>query len=152
MKTETRKNACFFYFPRRLDALIGLSFPFASETCACTCVARLQFPCFHFVAGSGNAEQNQPLSCSSVRPHPVQASMISAQEPPLKVHPAALINVHFFPFLVVSHTNMFSSPLNCHKNTAPISLKYHDAANKYRIDLPDGGKDHTRVHRDRQNF
>ena len=113
-KNEKMKKIffCGRYLPRRLDALIGFNFAFASEAVFCTWVARLQLPFFHFMEGSGNAAQNQPPSCCSLRLQPLQASMISAQDPPLKEQPFAVMNVHFLPFRVVSHTNMFNTPLD----------------------------------------
>jgi hypothetical protein len=76
-------QATYYLFPR-FDALSGLIF-FADSTVVAvfTWVARLQFPLFHFAEGSGQAEQNQPVSNSLLRPHPWQASTITWHFPPL---------------------------------------------------------------------
>lgn len=93
-----------YLFPR-LDALIGFSFVFFAEEVEATWVARLQFPFFHFDAGSGHAVQNQPDAYSELRLQPSQPSTISWQIPPLKEHPFAVIKGHSIPSLTVVQTN-----------------------------------------------
>jgi hypothetical protein len=66
-----------------LDALIGLTFAFFPTTIEETCVARLQFPFFHFTEGSGQALQYQPEENSSLRLQPSHCSTITWQIPPL---------------------------------------------------------------------
>jgi hypothetical protein len=49
------------YFWLRLDAFKGFNLAFSSLTVRVMWVARLQLPYFHLVAGSGAAEQYQPV-------------------------------------------------------------------------------------------
>jgi len=66
-----------------LDAFKGLTLAFAVTTFETTCVAKLQFPRFHFMAGSGHELQYQPDSFWVARPHPWQDSITSWHDPPL---------------------------------------------------------------------
>jgi len=70
------------YLLPRLDALSGFTFLVVVVVVA-TWVAKLQFPAFHFRAGSGQAEQNQPAEYSVPRLQPLHFSTISWQIPPL---------------------------------------------------------------------
>ena len=67
----------------RLDALSGLSFAFAEEIAAEMWDARLQFPFFHLMEGSGHAVQYQAVEASKARLQPLHCSTISWQIPPL---------------------------------------------------------------------
>jgi hypothetical protein len=67
----------------RFDAFNGLTLAFAAAAAATTCVARLQFPRFHLIPGSGHELQYQPDSIWVARSQPWQVSTISWQKPPL---------------------------------------------------------------------
>jgi len=60
----------------RLAALSGLILVWTEPTVLVTCVARLQFPFFHLIEGSGHAVQYQPDANSPPRLHPLHCSTI----------------------------------------------------------------------------
>jgi len=64
------------YLRALLEALSGLILVFAAVVAVLTCDAMLQLPFFHFVAGSGQAVQNQPDENSEPRLHPWHCSTI----------------------------------------------------------------------------
>lgn len=91
------------YFLERLEAFNGLIFWAVSAMLELTCVARLQFPFFHLVVGSGQAAQYHPEAISRVRLHPLHCSTISRQTPPLYPQPLAVMKAHSMPLRTVVH-------------------------------------------------
>jgi hypothetical protein len=73
-------RATNIYRPPLLDALIGLTLAWAAAV-ATICVAKLQLPLFHLIAGSGQDVQYQPDSIWVARPHPWHEAVISWHSP-----------------------------------------------------------------------
>ena len=90
-----------FFLLARLDALSGLIFAWAAAVAAVIWVAKLQFPFFHFMAGSGVAVQYQLDENSVLRSHPSHCSTTSWQAPSLYEQPFAVIKGHSTPSLTV---------------------------------------------------
>jgi hypothetical protein len=88
----------------RFDALSGLILVADVETLVVTWDARLQFPCSHFDAGSGQAVQYHAEENSALRLHPPHCSTVVWQTPPLNEHPLGVIKRHSIPFLTVVQT------------------------------------------------
>ena len=84
-----------------LDAFNGLILAFAFLGSAVIWEARLQFPFFHFIEGSGQAVQYQPDDSSALRLQPSHFSMTSWQIPFLYEQPFAVIKRHSTPSLIV---------------------------------------------------
>jgi hypothetical protein len=91
------------YFLERFEAFNGLIFWAVSAMLELTWVARLQFPFFHLVVGSGQAVQYHPEAISRVRLHPLHCSTISRQTPPLYPQPLAVMKAHSMPLRTVVH-------------------------------------------------
>jgi len=85
----------------RFDAFSGLILVFEAEAPALTWVARLQFPFFHFDAGSGHAAQYHAVEYSADRAQPSHWSTVVWQTPPLKEQPLAVMKRQSVPFFIV---------------------------------------------------
>jgi len=94
VRAEAEKNPALFrsgvchkagrrYRLARLEALSGLILASAFAVVMRRWVARLQWPSFHFMVGSGQAVQYYPEGCSMMRWQPSHASTTSRQDPPL---------------------------------------------------------------------
>lgn len=76
---------------------------------ACKCVAMLQFPFFHLLAGSGKIMQYFSERYSVTLWQPSHLSIIGWQLPPINWHPFLLIKTHSEPFLTVVQTMITTS-------------------------------------------
>jgi hypothetical protein len=66
------KKTVYLFF--RLEAFSGLIFVFALADSTTIWVAKLQFPFFHLMEGSGQAVQYHPEESSVPRLHPLHCS------------------------------------------------------------------------------
>ncbi len=107
------------YFLERLEAFNGLIFWADAALLEPACVARLQFPFFHLVVGSGQAVQYHPEAISKVRLHPLHCSTISWQTPPLYPQPFAVMKAHSTPLRTVVHFILRHLPLWSEQSKRP---------------------------------
>jgi hypothetical protein len=94
-------NVRLSYLRPLLEALSGLILPAFSVEVEAMWDARLQFPFFHLVDGSGQAEQYHPDENATLRLQPLQFSTVSWQIPPLYLQPCAVIKAHSAPSRIV---------------------------------------------------